>query len=144
MKVDTKAPGGQVFVIDNTDPTKPKTVGEWHLPEETGHWTVEYQASPHYLALVNRTLLVSDYHAGVWAADVSSADLLKSPPSIGVYLPALVPTVAPKRPETLPFDEQVEAFPDGTIVVNEDTTGVYVLRFDATRPMPPAAPYKYG
>jgi LVIVD repeat len=144
MKVDEKAPGGQVFVIDNTDPTAPKTVGEWHLPADTGVWTTEYQASPHYLALVNRTLFISDYHAGVWAADVSNATLLKAPPSIGVYLPALVPQVPPKKNDTLPFDEQVDAFPDGTLVLNEDTTGLYVLRFDATDPAPAAPPYKYG
>ncbi len=144
MKTDTKTPGGQVFVIDNTDPSKPKTVGEWHLPEDTGVWTVEYQASPHYLALSNRTLFVSDYHAGVWAADVSNATLLKSPPSIGVYLPAMVPQVPPKKNDTLPFDEQVDVFPDGTLVINEDTTGLYVVRFDATNPAPAAPPFKYS
>jgi hypothetical protein len=143
MKVDSKAPGGQVFVLDATDPKNVHMVGEWHLPEDTGKWTVEYQASPHYLSLVNRTLFVSDYHAGLWAADVSTPEALKSPPSIGVYLPSIPPPVAPKKNDTIPFDEQVDVFPDGTIVLNEDTTGLYVLRFDATHPAPPAAPFDY-
>ncbi|MEA3200404.1 MAG: hypothetical protein QOE90_1832 [Thermoplasmata archaeon] len=144
MKTDTKTPGGQVFVIDNTDPSTPKMVGEWHLPEDTGVWTTEYQASPHYLALVNRTLFISDYHAGIWAADVSNATSLKAPPSIGVFLPAIPPQVMPKKNDTLPFDEQVDAFPDGTLVLNEDTTGLYIVKFDATNPAPAAAPYKYS
>jgi hypothetical protein len=143
MKVDTTSPGGQVFVLDNTDPKNVKMVGEWHLPEDTGKWTVEYQASPHYLALVNRTLLISDYHAGLWAADVSTPQLLKAPPSIGVYLPAIPPPVPPKKPDTVPFDEQVDAYPDGTILLNEDTTGLYVLRLDQAHPMPAAPPFDY-
>jgi hypothetical protein len=147
MKVDLKTPGGQVFVIDDTDPAAPKTIGEWHLPGDTGVWTVEYQASPHYLALHNRTLFISDYHAGVWAADVSTAELLKSPPSIGVYLPAMTPLFAPANPDKnfgSPMDEQVDVFPDGTIVINEDTTGLYVVQFDESNPAPPAPGYKYG
>jgi len=144
MKTDTKTPGGQVFVLDDTDVASLKMVGEWHLPEDTGVWTVEYQASPHYLALVNRTLFISDYHAGIWAADVSNASLLKSPPSIGVFLPAIPGPVMPEKTDTLPFDEQVDALPDGTLVVNEDTTGLYTLRFDASDPAPPAPPFPYG
>ncbi|MHB8585299.1 MAG: LVIVD repeat-containing protein [Thermoplasmatota archaeon] len=96
-KTSTSAPGGSVFVLDATDPTNLKLVGSWHLPEDTGVWTVEYQASPHYLALVNRTLFVSDYHAGLWAVDVSNDSLLASPPSIGVYLPAIPPPVPPAK-----------------------------------------------
>jgi hypothetical protein len=61
-----------------------------------------------------------------------------------VYLPAIPPSVPPKKNDTLPFDEQVDVFPDGTIVINEDTTGLYAVRFDATNPAPPAAPFKYS
>ncbi|MEA3201645.1 MAG: hypothetical protein QOE90_3073 [Thermoplasmata archaeon] len=144
MKTDTKTPGGQVFVLDDTDPASLKQVGEWHLPEDTGVWTTEYQASPHYLALVNRTLFISDYHAGIWAADVSTPELLKSPPSIGVYIPAMLSPYLPEKTPTLPFDEQVDALPDGTLAINEDTTGLYVVRFDASDPAPAAPPFHYG
>jgi hypothetical protein len=142
-KTDTKTPGGSVFVLDDTTPSQLKLVGSWHLPEDTGVWTVAYQASPHYLALVNRTLFISDYHAGIWAADVSTPELLKAPPSIGVYLPAIPSPMMPEKTDTLPFDEQVDALPDGTLVVNEDTTGIYTLRFDASDPAPPAPPFPY-
>jgi hypothetical protein len=144
MKTDTKAPGGSVFVLDDTDPSQLKLVGSWHLPEDTGVWTVPYQASPHYLALVDRTLLVSDYHAGLWAADVSTPEQLKAPPSIGVYLPAIPSPLMPDKPFEVPFDEQVDAYPDGTIALIEDTTGIYLLHFDAGDPAPPAPPFAYG
>ena len=143
-KTDTKTPGGQVFVLDDTDVASLKMVGEWHLPADTGIWTVEYQASPHYLALVNRTLFISDYHAGIWAADVSTPANLKSPPSVGVYIPAIASPQMPEKTYTLPFDEQVDALPGGWLAVNEDTTGFYVLHFDASDPAPAAAPFAYA
>ncbi|MHB8586487.1 MAG: LVIVD repeat-containing protein [Thermoplasmatota archaeon] len=144
LKTDTTGPGGSVFVLDFTDPTTLKLVGSWHLPEDTGVWTTEYQASPHYLALVNRTLLISDYHAGLWAADVSNASDLAAPPSIGVYIPAIPGPKMPKNPGTVPFCEQVEALPSGAVVLTEDTTGLYVLHFDASDPAPAAPPYQYS
>lgn len=143
FKTDLHTPGGHVFVLDDTDPADLKYVGEWHLPADTGVWTTEYQASPHYLALVNRTLFISDYHAGIWAADVSTPEALKSPPSIGVYLPTVTSPFMPEENGAIPMDEQVDALPDGTLLVNEDTTGFYVLRFDASDPAPPALPYAY-
>ncbi|HEX2022324.1 MAG TPA: hypothetical protein VHH36_06390 [Candidatus Thermoplasmatota archaeon] len=138
------APGGSVFIVDNTDPASPQTVGEWHLPADTGVWEVIYQASPHYVAVVNRTLFVSSYHAGLWAVDLSTAEKLKSPPSVGVYLPDRPPAVPPDSPQVTPNDEQVTALPDGTLVLIEQSSGVYVLRFDETDPAPPAPPYDYG
>jgi hypothetical protein len=143
-KVDEHRPGGSVWVIDNTDPANPKTVGDWHLPEDTGVWTTVYQASPHYIALHNRTLYTSNYHAGLWAVDVSSEVKLKSPPSIGVYLPDIAPAVAPDAPTNAPSDEQVDVFPNGLIVLIENSSGVYTLGFDATDPAPAAVPYVYG
>jgi hypothetical protein len=145
MKTSTHAPGGSVFVLDITNPALLSEIGEWHLPEDTGVWTTEYQASPHYVALVNRTLLVSDYHAGLWAVDVGPSKLA-SPPSIGVFLPDEAPPVAPHagRGTPAPFDEQVDAFADGTIVLNDDLSGLYTLKFDASNPMPEAAPFAYS
>lgn len=144
-KTSTHAPGGSVFILDITTPALPALLGEWHLPADTGVWTTDYQASPHYVALFNRTLLVSDYHAGVWAVDVGPGKLA-SPPSVGVFLPDEAPPVTPQfagaRPA--PFDEQVDAYPDGTIVLADDLSGVYTLRFDDANPMPAAAPFAYS
>jgi hypothetical protein len=144
LKTDTTGPGGSVFVLDFTDPSKVLLVGSWHLPEDTGKWSVEYQASPHYLALVNRTLFISDYHAGLWAADVSNATTLKAPPSIGVYVPAIPSAIMPKKAFEVPFCEQVETLPGGALALTEDTTGLYLLRFNASDPAPAAPPFPYG
>lgn len=143
VKNTITGPGGSVFVLDVTNPVLPTQVGEWHLPADTGLWTIEYQASPHYVALVDRTLFVSDYHAGLWAVDVGPGKLA-SPPSIGVYLPVLAPPAPPMKASPTPFDEQVDAYPDGTILLNDDSSGLYVLRFDPTNPAPAAPPYPYG
>lgn len=142
-KVDEHKPGGSVWIVDNTDPANPVTVGDWHLPEDTGVWTVVYQASPHYIALHDRTLFTSNYHAGLWAVDLSDASKLASPPSIGVYLPHLPPAIPPPEGTISPSDEQVDVFPDGTIVLIENSSGVYTLSFDASDPAPPAPPYAY-
>lgn len=134
-----------MFVIDNTDPAKPVTVGEWHLPIDTGVWTIQYQASPHYITLWGRTLFVSMYHAGLWAVDLSTPAALASPPSIGVYLPAIA-GVSPSGTSSnaAPFSLQVDAFPDGTLVLTESRSGVYLLAFDPANPAPPAKPHAYG
>ena len=123
-------------------------VGSWQLPANLGEWTVLYQASPHYMALDGRTMFVSMYHAGLWAVDLSTPEKLALPPAIGVYLPDKVPVAPPPDfrgdPQIAPSDEQVDVFPDGTIVLTESSTGVYVLRFDASDPAPPALPYDYS
>lgn len=142
-KVDMHKPGGSVFVVDNTDPADPKTVGDWHLPEDTGVWTIVYQASPHYIAIHNRTLYTSNYHAGLWAVDVGPGVDMSKPPSIGVYLPDIWPTSPPPEGTVAPSDSQVDVFADGTIVLIESSTGVYTLRFDASDPAPPAEPFPY-
>ncbi|MFA5862460.1 MAG: hypothetical protein WDA16_12270 [Candidatus Thermoplasmatota archaeon] len=142
-KNSPQARSGSVFVLDITSPLSTTLIGDWHLPENTGVWTTSYQASPHYIAITGRTLFVSDYHAGLWAVDVGPGKLT-SPPSIGVFLPDEAPPVTPQRTgNPTPFDEQVDAFADGTLVLLDDVSGVYTLRFDASSPMPPAAPYTY-
>lgn len=133
------APAGELFILDNTDPWHPTMVGRWNLPLDTSPWTIEYQASPHYVALAGKTLLASMYHAGLWAIDLSGD--LAYPPSIGVYMPAIHPGVEnsgaiPGKPTT----EQVNVLSNGDIMLYEDASGVYMLRFDATNPAPPAPP----
>lgn len=138
-KRTTGTRGGSVYVIDNTNPVTPTLVSEWHLPEDTAPWTMTYQASPHYIALHNRTLFASAYHAGLWAIDLANP---AQPAAIGVYLPVNVPAGAPAHaPDGTPMSLQVDVFPDGVIVLNDESSGVYTLRFDATNPAPRALPH---
>lgn len=132
------APAGELFILDNTDPWNPTLVGRWNLPVDTSPWTVEYQASPHYVALEGKTLFVSMYHAGLWAIDLSGD--LAAPPAIGVYVPDL-PSGVPNGGSLAPLTEQVNVLSNGDIVLFENRSGVYVLRFDATDPAPPALPF---
>jgi hypothetical protein len=131
-------PAGQVFIIDNTLPVLPKLVGAWNLPISTGPWNVQYQASPHYLTVVDEVMFVTMYHAGLWAVDLSGD--LAAPPSIGVYMPDLAPpgnAANSLKPSTL----QVNALPDGSLALFEERSGVYVVRFNAADPAPPAPPF---
>ncbi|MBI2079116.1 MAG: hypothetical protein HYT80_12270 [Euryarchaeota archaeon] len=148
-----------VTTLDTTDPRTPKFVGAWTLPVDVS-WTGTYQFSTHYIALVNRTLFVSNYHGGVWAVDVSTDAARRTMPSIGVYLPTrespkpwpgmgqgttvLQVLFADVRVNSKPFVLDLEALPDGTLVIFDGTTGLYTVRFDADRPAPPPAPWSLG
>lgn len=133
-----KAPGGELFILDNTDPWKPTMVGRWNLPVDTSPWTVEYQASPHYVTVVGDTLFASMYHAGLWAIDISQG--FASPPAVGVFVPDKASPVNNNAGWPSPMSWQVDALKNGDIVLYEVRTGIYVLRFDATNPAPPAYP----
>lgn len=140
VRLSESAPGGELFILDNTDPASPTLVGRWNLPVDTsdaGEWTIDYQASPHYVAMVGKTLLVSMYHAGLWAVDLSGA--LTAPPTIGMYMPA-IPSGVNNPSFAAPVTEQVNVLANGDIVLFENSSGVYVLRFDPTDPAPPALP----
>lgn len=132
------SPAGQVFIVDDTDPANPTMTGRWNLPVDTGIWTTEYQASPHYVAVEGRTLFVSMYHAGLWAVDLSGD--LTAPPAIGMYMPS-IPSGVGNPSFAAPVTEQVNVMSNGDIVLFENSSGVYVLRFDATSPAPAALPH---
>lgn len=126
-------PTGYVFLIDDTDPAKPEVVGKWTLPVDV-EWSEFLQFSTHYVTVVDRTLFVSLYHGGVWAADLSTEEMLKAPPSIGAFLPD---RVSPQPADTLkgtisgaPEVLDVIALPGGDLLVYESLSGAYVVRFD--------------
>lgn len=134
---NTNTPAGQVFILDNTDPANPTMAGRWNLPVDTGIWTTEYQASPHYVAVQGRTLFVTMYHAGLWAVDLSGS--LVAPPAIGVYMPSIASGVS--NPSfAAPVTEQVNIMSNGDIVLFENSSGIYLLRFDPNNPAPLALP----
>jgi hypothetical protein len=134
-------PSGWVYVLDDTDPAHLKVAGRWTLPVERA-WQGYLAFSLHYVGLVNRTLFVSAYHAGLWAADLSTPEAIANPPTLGVFVPDRVPP-SPPDPKTLtaaPDVEDVLPQPDGTLVTFDGYSGVYVLRFhpEAAFPTLPA------
>lgn len=138
------SPTGRVHLYDDTDPAKPRLVANWTLPVPMPRiWPSPFLFSTHYMALVDRTLFVSLYHGGLWAVDLSGANLTRMP-AIGVF----VPDDAPARPHPdrlvagAPWVMDVKAFPDGDLAVFDGWSGVYVVRFDATDPAPGALPLR--
>jgi hypothetical protein len=140
----TKSPTCLVSAFDTTDPSQPKLVGAWTLPHDV-QWTAGLQFSLHYLALVNRTLFVTVYHAGLWAVDVSRLGTGPfSLASVGVFMP---PNQSPKPARNVPYSPRVNdaiAFRDGTLLVYDAYTGLYLVRFDDQNLAPAPEPWPLG
>jgi hypothetical protein len=136
-------PSCLVYAMDTTDPTKPTIAGVWTFPHDPGPWSYP-TFSTHYMATVNRTLFVSSFHAGVWAIDLSTADKIKTMPSVGVFLPDKTP------PKGFAVDNPYHRFPetadviatgDGNLLTFDATSGAYVIHFDAANPAPSPTPW---
>ncbi|MBI2078786.1 MAG: hypothetical protein HYT80_10530 [Euryarchaeota archaeon] len=140
-----KTPTCLVTAFDTTDPKKPTLVGAWTLPVDVA-WGGSLMYSLHYMAVVNRTLFVTVYHGGLWAVDVGrlSADAPVSLPSVGVFMP---PNQSPKPATGVPYSPRVndlQTFADGTMVVYDAYTGLYLVRFDESLPAPAPEPWAFG
>lgn len=136
-------PTGIVHVLDTTDPSAPRAVAGWTLPHDV-EWSDYLHFSTHYLSVVDRTLFVSMYHAGVWAIDLGAitGGEFVSLPSIGVFMPTRVSPAPPETPiRWTPTLEEVLALPNGDLVTFDSNSGLYVFRFDATRPAPAPTPW---
>lgn len=147
-----------IFGLDTTDPKNPEFVGAWTLPVDV-QWSAGLEFSLHYLAISNRTLFATAYHGGVWAIDVSTEEARWEMPSIGVFIPNLV---SPKKFDTPPRGLIVQTLyggyaldntptvldlnvmEDGTLIVWDMHSGVYTVRFDASRPAPATEPWPMG
>lgn len=137
-------PTGTLWVLDTTDPAAPLAVGAWTLPHDV-EWSDVYMFSNHYFTAHGRTAFVSMYHGGVWAVDlapVANATELVMLPSVGVFM---ADRVSPAPPQTMlrwtPTAQEVFVFDDGTLVVFDGSSGIYTLRFDASRPAPAPEPW---
>lgn len=137
-------PSGLVWVLDTTDPAQPRAVGVWTLSHDV-QWSGRLMFSTHYLSVHNRTALVSMYHAGVWAIDLSGVgkgEALVQLPSVGVFIPAIPSPKPPRTPmRWAPTLEEVLGFGDGTFVTFDSNSGLYTFRFDDTNPMPAPLPW---
>ncbi|HVM45730.1 MAG TPA: hypothetical protein VM582_07315 [Candidatus Thermoplasmatota archaeon] len=136
-------PTGIVWVLDTTDPSDITAVAGWTLPHDV-EWSERLHFSNHYLSVHGETLFVSMYHAGVWAVDLApvGSEPFVNLRSVGVFMPNVV---SPRPPERYvrwtPTLEEVLAFPDGSLVTFDSNSGLYVFRFDATRPAPSPEPW---
>jgi hypothetical protein len=137
-------PSGLVHILDTTDPTAPESVATWTLPVDVV-WTESLVFSTHYVSVAGSTVFVAHYHAGVWAIDLSGLldgtvdEADQHPPAVGVYLPA---NVSPQPPPDGSYDwtptiMDANSFGDGTLVVWDCTSGIYVVEYDLEQPAPP-------
>jgi hypothetical protein len=140
----SNTPSGLVHIVDTTDPTAPVEVATWTLPVDVV-WDEPGVFSTHYLSFWKTTLFVAHYHAGVWAVDLSGladgdiSEADKHPPAVGVYIPANVsPQPPPKGPDDwTPTIMDTNVLRNGELVVWDNKSGVYVVRFDDTQKAPP-------
>ena len=135
-------PTGWVYILDVTDPATPTEIGRWTMPvkvpwadfddEDTG-----LTFSPHYVAVLNRTMLVSNYHGGLWAVDITD---MTAPAAIGLFVPENMSPANFGGAESYgPTIEDVIVDPvTGVLTTWDNAGGVYQLRFDATMPKVPA------
>jgi hypothetical protein len=124
----TDLPSGWIYLLDITDPAAPTEVGRWTLPVKPKWDDGGLQFSPHYVAVLNTTLFVSNYHGGLWAVDIADPAL---PQAIGLFVP--------ERESTANYDgaasygpgiEDVIVDPETFLLTTWDNAGgVYTLRF---------------
>jgi hypothetical protein len=139
-------PTGIVWVLDTTNPGAPFEVAAWTLPHEVDWEDFGFLFANHYFTVHERTLLISMYHGGIWAIDLSPVG---SPgftllDSVGVFLPA-DPTLersafedsAPQAPSL----EEVLHLGDGTFVTFDNSYGLYTFRYHAEWPAPAPEPW---
>ncbi len=140
-------PTGQMIIMDTTDPSAPEPAARWTLPHDPGDWGdgESLLFSTHYPAVVNKTMFVSMYHAGVWAVDMDPAHWPELP-TTGVYIPAQENPDAPGEERGLyadwtPVVLDVLATDDGDLVLWDGTSGVYVVAFDPGIDVPAPEPW---
>jgi LVIVD repeat-containing protein len=139
----TLYPSGILWVLDTTDPAEPVEVAAWTLPHEV-EWSGTYMFSNHYFSVQGETAFISMYHGGIWAIDLSPVGNASfvSLKSVGVFLADREPPAPSAQVHRwYPTHEEVIALDDGSLVTFDSNTGLYVLRFDATRPAPSPEPW---
>lgn len=117
---------GQITFVDSTDPTAPKKISWWSLPQQDPPLGVtDLDFSPHNFDTWDGKLAVAHYHAGVWVVDLSTPENLAHPKEVGFYM-----TAKPRAdsPRTQPDAWSVVAR-DGLLYVSDEATGLYVLRY---------------
>lgn len=123
-------------MVDVTDPSNPETLSTWSTPGTPHDPFGDYLFSPHELETWNGYVAIGSYHAGVWVFDVGSRERLLDPVTIGYYLPSESPGTHVPQGHPTGYAPMVWGayFDDrGYIVAADSRSGLYVLKFDATR-----------
>lgn len=129
-------PSGWVYILDVTDPAAPTEVGRWTLPVKPKWDNGGLQFSPHYVAILNQTLFVSNYHGGLWAVDISN---MSEPLAYGLFVPPYDSPAPYGGGKYGPVVEDVIVDPEtGLLTTWDGAGGVYTLRFDDQMPVPRA------
>lgn len=130
-------PSGWIYILDITEPARPIEVGRWTLPVKPKWDEGGLQFSPHYVAILNETMFVSNYHGGLWAVDIGD---LTAPAAIGLFMPERgSPSPYGGAESHSPKIEDVIVDPiTGLLTTWDNAGGVYVLRFHEEMPKVPA------
>ncbi|MEA3165864.1 MAG: hypothetical protein QOJ26_730 [Thermoplasmata archaeon] len=122
---------GQLTFFDTTDPTAPQKLGFWTLPQgEQGQLGITgFDFSPHNFDLWDGKVALAHFHAGVWVIDVSDAENLAEPKSVGFYMPAKPRTNSPAhQPGTWGvFVQEIDGEP--LLFAIDEASGLYILRY---------------
>lgn len=118
---------GQITFLDVTEPERIRRAdpvgGYWELPGDNG--VIDLDFSPHNFDLWDGKVALGHYHAGVWIIDVSDAENLREPKSVGYYMPSKPRTDSPAHQPTV-----WGVVEDGGLLwVSDEPTGLYVLRY---------------
>ncbi len=142
-----EVPSCLALVLDTTDPADPQFVAAWTHPIEIEAYDQRLLFSLHYVAVVDQTLFVANYHGGLWAVDLANMHDQASLPTIGVFMPDHLspkPVGRATAYDWAPAVLDVLPQPDGSLVVLDHTSGLYTARFDASDPMPSPTPWPIG
>ncbi len=118
---------GQLTFLDTTDPTHPRQVGYWTLPNGTsGRLGITgFDFSPHNFDTWDGKVALGHFHAGVWVIDVSDDDNLEHPKSVGYYMPA-----KPRRDSPVAQPNVWGVYEHGGLLwASDEATGLYALRY---------------
>lgn len=124
-------------LLDTTDPSDPRIVGEWRLPMTLAEPTTPYQYSGHNLDFDRGRLYIGHYHAGAWVVDVSSAERVAQPVAVAAYVPHEPAPHVPRTPMLTPTPSVWRAtyHTDGLVYAVDANSGLYALR--VTQPPSP-------
>ncbi len=131
-----------VAVVDTTDPTDPRVVGQWQLPDaESLSGQGMYRYSVHNVdGNCDGQVAIGHYHAGVWVFDISTPERVVNPVTLAYYQPHERPVDAGWTPITggpigavvtadIPNVWAAQWTEDGkSLIIPDMTTGLYALQ----------------
>lgn len=134
----TDLPSGWIYILDVTDPATPTEIGRWTLPIKVPWMDKDDQSSgltlsPHYVAVLNQTMFVSNYHGGLWAVDISN---MAEPAAVGIFVPDRMSPANYGEAESYgpSIEDVIVDLETGILTTWDGAGGVYNLRFHEEMP----------